>query len=171
MGQTWKYKTMFAEFGDLLVDTEIIAVDYDVSDTHESIFKESKELVSTFKPDYLMGYCYGSFVCINSADSDVKGIILLDPSSKIKTLDTSHEDVQTRNLNITEPIPRIPLDKIACKVDVIFTTEGLTGNKTGMQIQHIKNKQIHTIENSTHMIMIEPARYELAKRILEIMNA
>lgn len=169
MGQTWKYKTMFAEFGDLLIDTEIIAVDYDVTDTHESIFKESKELVSKFKPDYLMGYCYGSFVCINCADENTKGIILLDPSSKIKPLDQTHEDVISKNVNITKPIPRIPLDKVRCKVDVIYTTEGLGG--VGMQIQHIKNKQIHTIENSTHMIMIEHNRYELANKILEIMDA
>jgi hypothetical protein len=169
MGQTWKYKTMFAEFSDLLIDTEIIAVDYDITDTHDSIFKESKELVSKFKPDYLMGYCYGGFVCINCADHNTKGIILLDPSAKVKSVDPTHEDVISKNTNLSKPIPKTPLDKVACKVDIIYTTEGLNGS--GMQIQYIKNKQIHTIEDSTHMIMIEKNRYELADKILEIMDA
>jgi hypothetical protein len=172
MGQTWKYNTMFDPFSSLLDGVDITAVDYDSTDTHESIFRESKELVRRLNPDYLFGYCYGGFVCVNAANNNTKGIILLDPSSEKKQLTDDHDDVKATNVNLLKPIPRIPIDKISCKVNVIYTQEGFDRKLNGgMQIQYFKNADVTVLENTTHKIMIEPSAVLLANKIMEIINA
>jgi len=174
MGQTWKYKSMFAPFSILLNEAgiETIAVDYDQTDTHESIWVESKKIARLYKPDYLFGYCYGSFVCVNAWNPSVKGIMMLDPSSEKKFIVSDHEDVNSRNLNIiTQPIPRIPIDKIPCKIDIIYTGEGYLNKIDGMQTQFFKNKKEHIVPETTHKIMCEIGNLRLLEILTEIMDA
>jgi hypothetical protein len=82
-------------------------------------------------------------------------------------------DTATKNELISEPPLPTPLDKILFNVNIFLSAENENSEKDmrGLKYRHIKNKQIQVIPNSTHWIMIEPARYTLANKILEIMNA
>lgn len=176
MGQTWKYESMFAPFSILLnqVGIDTVAVDWEKTDTHESIWESTKKLTLDYKPDYLFGYCYGSFVCVNAWNPTIKGIIMLDPSSEKKDLSCifpRNEDVINRNMNILKPIPRIPIDKVKCKVDIIYTSEGYLNRIDGMQTKFFKNKKEHIIPDTHHKIMCDNDNVKLLKIITEIVNA
>jgi hypothetical protein len=192
MGKTWKYKSMFnlsmkeESFGDILYNAgvEVMAVDYDQFDSHEEIYSKAKELESQFKPDFVMGYCYGSFPA--SYCNSNKGLILLDPCARQSFVENSNiidreafiplyqDDTEKKNQIISTPPLPVPLDKLTHRVNIFLSVENETSeqeDERGIKYRFIKNKKIQVIPNSSHWIMIESARYELANRILEIMNA
>jgi hypothetical protein len=190
MGKAWKYESMFDldmkedSFGDILFNAgvDVVAVDYDQFDTHDQIYKQAITSEKLFKPDFVMGYCYGAFPAAHCSKS---GLILLDPCAKpclpenssIVDMDSfmpKYEyDTVTSNKLILEPTLPTPLDKILFNVNIFLSAENENSEKDmrGLKYRHIKNKQIQVIPDSTHWIMIEPARYTLANKILEIMNA
>jgi len=171
-------------FGDILYNAgvDVTAVDHDQFDTHELIYKTAKQVERDFKPDFVMGYCYGAFSAAHCAKT---GLILLDPCAKPCSPENSsivdmdafmpkyEYDTATKNELISEPPLSIPLDKIAFKVNIFLSVENKNSEEDmrGLKYRHIKNKEIQVIPDSTHWIMVEPARYTLANKILEIMNA
>jgi hypothetical protein len=81
-----------------------------------------------------------------------------------------NDDIKNRNLNLDEQLPQIALDKIRCPVTLFKTTDCLEIDKPNrLKVKFIKNKTIVDLQGS-HYILIEPARYELANKIMEIMN-
>lgn len=188
MGQTWKYKTMFDldmkedSIGDILYDAgiEVISVDYDFYDEHSTVYSRAKELVLEHAPDFVMGYCYGSFPaahCVGNAK-----LILLDPCVN-STFDTSrvvdidaftsqmHMDIMWKNENLsTSKPPSIPIDTIRSKVNIFLSEDNKLSTK-GLQYKFFRNKHVEVIPQSSHLIMVEPARYTLVNHILKVMNA
>lgn len=188
MGRTWKYKTMFDldmeedSFGDILYNAgiEVVAVDWDRNDDHQMIFQKCRELVNRYNPDFIMGYCYGCFVCGVLPNNKTKHIFLLDPSAEVSQqkdfvpefLPLMEKDLTTKNIRLDAKLPPIPFDKIKCGVTIFKTRDcSVLDQPNRMQVKYIKNKTIVDLPEASHYILIEPARYDLANRILEIMNA
>lgn len=179
MGQTWKYNTIFAptdlnpSIADLFYDAgvEVVAVDWDSDDTHQTIYKQAKLLVLKERPDWIFGYCYGSFVAINSVTPDVAGVFLLDPSSQysFSEKETSHEDFLQANTNISSNIPPVPLDRIKQPVHIFYTKHA--DEDGGLRVKYIKNKTIHNMKEHGHKIMMEDGRFKLVEEMLKVMNA
>jgi hypothetical protein len=188
MGQTWKYKTMFDldmsedSFGDILYNAgiDVIAVDYDFYDSHKDIYDESKRLVEEHNPDAVMGYCYGCFPATYCTKSK---LILLDPCADDSNINNSNivdmesfkpnmeHDINWANLGIVMNLPlAVPVNSIVSKVNV-FVTEENKNSKRGLKYNLFKNKKIEILENTSHWVLLEPSRYILANKILEIMNA
>ena len=173
-------------FGDILFNAgvEVMAVDWDMGDTHQEIYDKAKELKETYNPDYIMGYCYGAFPAMHCCGD--KPVFLLDPCAKNSFPENSkivdmevfmpkyRYDTDTKNTTIgTPPLP-IQLDKIKQRINIFVTVENQNSeqeNERGARYRFLKNKNVQLIPDSTHWIMIEPARYTLANKILEIMNA
>lgn len=196
MGRTWKYKTMFDldmsedSFGDILFNAgvDVIAIDYDQFDTHDDIYKQARMSASMFKPDLVMGYCYGAFPATHAASIlHNKSLILLDPTPRTPYVENSlivdiesfeplyFEDSNFKNEYIIKN-PPLPVNASAIRSQVhIFVTQenenSEQNGELGLKSKFFKNIKIEVIQNSSHWIMLEPARYTLANKILEIMNA
>jgi hypothetical protein len=186
MGKTWKYKTMFDldmeedSFADILYNAgiDVISVDWQTGDTHQTIFKKCRDLVNIQNPDYIMGYCYGCAVASAIGNNKTKHMFMLDPCpDKSKQTEfipefatLMNDDIKNRNLNLDEKLPQIALDKIKCPVTIFNTSDSSEMDKqNSLQVKFIKNKTVVDLQGS-HYVLIEPARYELANKIMEIMN-
>jgi len=191
MGVTWKYDTMFnstftdQNLQDLLYNAgvETIAVDYEPSDTYESLVEDLKELATDV--DYIMGYSFGCFLAIASSTENTKGIILLDPNAEInhnqkkyiEDIETANRfferDLSTKNKNIGV-VDRLIISPNKTKTLLLFSEWGNSNNSlctNGMYLKFLGEKKKVVIKNSSHYVMLEPARYILAKEIMEFIRA
>lgn len=191
MGVTWKYDTMFnssfteQNLQDLLYDAgvETIAVDYEPSDTYESLVDDISKI--TPDVDYIMGYSYGCFLAVATANANTKGIILLDPNAEINhsqkkyinDIDVANEfferDLLAKNKNLGE-IDKMIISPSKPKTLLLFSEWGNNNNSLctkGMYLAALGKKQKVVIKKSSHYIMLEPARFMLAKEIMEFIRA
>ena len=189
-GATWKRKTMFApsfinnNFETILLNAGVglSQVEYDVSDTHESILSASEQLYN--QHDFIFGYSYGCLPALKhaNANTNIKGIILLDPSALPNNQQQKYiieieeanknfaEDMSVRNKTLWDKYPRIDYSNIRCKVLVVYSEYGINNKSDGVKIHFLQNKKVIVINESSHYIMMEPKRFELANHILEFIN-
>lgn len=189
MGATWKHDTMFGSvftehnMQDLLYKSgiETISVEYEKHDTFYSLLNEIKLLSQ--ESDYILGYSFGCYLAIASATKNIKGIILLDPNvptgnsgeKYITNIDTANKfferDILNKNLNLK---PRnIVGVNYKPEISIIFSEYGYKNNemfKIQKYLDFYKKVDISFVENSSHFLMLEPARFELTKKILEFMG-
>jgi hypothetical protein len=190
MGATWKYDTMFSchfikdNFQTLLYNAgvETIAVDYSIDDTYDSIVDAVKPLVNNV--DYIFGYSYGCLIALSCVTNRTKGVILLDPKTiinhnqqkYIKDIDTANKyfdrDISNKNQNIAS-ISKLRFSPIRKPTHLIWSDYGHNNNTIEDIDRLMSQLELHeyTIQNSSHYILMEEGRFELASKTLEIMNA
>ena len=187
MGGTWKNDTMFDSvftennLQQLLykAGVETISVDYDNNDTYQSLIKDIGEI--TPEVDYIMGYSFGVLIAIATAQQNTKGLILLDANSiggnDCKTYIEDKQiankyferDLQSRNeklKNFTEG--KLTISPHKPETLLVFSDFGDKNNNLcthGMYLRMLGKLRKKVIRNSSHFIMLEPARFELAKEI------
>jgi hypothetical protein len=187
MGATWKYETMFGSsfikdnFESLLNshDIETYSVDYDKEETFSDIVKACGDI----NADYIMGYSLGCFLALACNKQTTKGIILLDPQSiidhtqkkYIEDIDTANKffdnDIANKNHAVSNTIDFSLIKPIRNKTLFVFSEYGRSKNHLmdpkNICFRSIPNKQTVVIPNSSHYIMLEPARFDAAKVITE----
>lgn len=190
MGATWKYDTMFSchfiedNFQTLLYNAgvETIAVDYSIDDTYDSIVDSVIPLAKNV--DYIFGYSYGCLVALSCVDFRTKGVILLDPKTIINhnqqkyitDINTANiyfdRDLSNKNQNLAS-ISKLRFSRWRKPTTVIWSEYGANNNTIGDigKLVSQLNVNEYTITNSSHYIMMEEGRKELANKTLEIMNA
>jgi hypothetical protein len=191
-GATWKYKTMFSPIvipdsvEDLLFASgmDIISVDYDITDTHETVLPATKELAKDV--DYIFGYSYGCIAAVNAVDKNTKGFILLDPSPIPNDKQTRYFqeelfkdllecDLKSRNTNFSSKPPKFEHESAYdCNLLVVLSEYCYNNNKLntpeGMFLNSYRNKTVEVINDSSHFVMIEQGRYELVNKIINFIN-
>jgi hypothetical protein len=192
MGVTWKYDTMFNSaftehnFQQLLfkAGVETISVDYELSDTYESLVEDVNKI--TPEVDFIMGYSFGCLLAVATAQKNTKGIILLDANSLggnaglnyIQDKETAQQfferDLATKNEKLKDIPEKLIINPYKPKTFLIFSEYGDKNNNLathGMYLRALGKVNKTVIRHSSHYIMIEPARFELAKEVIGIMNA
>lgn len=188
-GATWKRNTMMApnfienNFESILVNSNVglSHVEYDQSDTHQTILRDLYHVSKNY--DFLFGYCYGCLPALKLCNENTKGIILLDPSTRIRNTENTYiieldeakksfaKDASVRNMKLFEEFGQIKYSSINCKVLIIYSEYALNNNFEGIKINKIKNKKIVNVSESSHFILMEPKRFEVSQHILEFVNA
>jgi hypothetical protein len=191
MGVTWKYDTMFnsafteSNLQELFYNArvETIAVDYEPTDTYESLVEDVNKISS--EVDYIMGYSFGCLLAVATAQKNTKGIILLDANSLggnggknyIENVETANnyfeKDLAVVNKKLKDIPEKLIINPYKPKTFLIFSDYGNKNNNLcthGMYLRALGKVNKTVIKHSSHYIMIEPARFELAKEILGIMN-
>ncbi len=189
MGKTWKNDTMFDSvfikdnMQSLLFNSgvETISVEYEKQDTFESLHKQISILSE--EVDYILGYSFGSYLALASATKNVKGIMLLDPHV-LNGNDAENfiEDKQTAkpfferdilNKNNDLRIQNFAISNYRPELLLIFSEYGSKNNelqKYAGYLNFYKTVNQITIDNSSHLLMLENARFNLADTILDFMN-
>jgi alpha/beta superfamily hydrolase len=190
MGATWKHDTMFSchfikdNFETLLYNAgvETVAVDYSIDDTYDSIVDAVKPLAN--KVDYIFGYSYGCLIALSCVTHRNNGIILLDPKTVInhnqrkyiKDIDTANiyfdRDISNKNQNLAS-ISKLRFSPVRKPTHLIWSDYGYHNNTIGDIGRLMAQLQLseYKIENSSHYIIMEDTRIQLANKTLEIMNA
>lgn len=192
MGVTWKYDTMFNSaftehnLQQLLYNAgvETIAVDYEQTDTYHSLIEQVNQI--TPEVDYIMGYSFGCLLAVATAQKNTKGIILLDTNSLggnegknyIQDKETAgkyfQKDLETKNDKLKDVPEKLVITPHKPKTFLVFSEYGDKNNNIcthGMYLRALGKVKKTVIKKSSHYIMLEPARFELAKEIIGIMNA
>lgn len=191
MGATWKYETMFGSsflednFESILNANgiETYSIDYEQGDT----FKDVVTACCDIKVDYVMGYSLGCFLAMACLNETSRGLILLDPQSivdhsqekYIEDIDTANKffdnDIANKNHSVSTTLDFSLMRPIKQKTLFLFSHYGKTKNSlmtdNGKCFRMIRNKSTVVIPNSSHYIMLEPARFEAAKAISEFIDA
>lgn len=193
MGGTWKYKTMFGSaftennFESILnsYGIETYAIDYEKGDT----FTEVVTACRNIKTNYIMGYSLGCMPALACVHKDTKGLILLDPQSvvdhnqqkyivDIGTANTFFDnDIANKNhavgTTLNFAMVNFPVVN-SIKTLFLFSQYGKDNNyletDKGLCFRSIRNKCTTVIPNSSHYIMLEPARLDAAKSIMDHIN-
>jgi hypothetical protein len=163
---------------------DVVSVDYDINDTHETILPATKELAND--ADYIFGYSYGCIAAVNAVNERTKGFILLDPSpipndkqaryfQEEFFKDLLEQDLKTRNTNFTAKPPKFEHEvAYGCNLLVVLSEYCHNNNKLntpeGMFLNSYRNKTVEVIKDSSHYVMIEQGRYELVNKIINFIN-
>lgn len=190
MGGTWKYKTMFGSaftennFESILnsYGIETYAIDYEKGDTFIDVVTACRFI----KTNYTMGYSLGCMLALACVHKDTKGLILLDPQSVvdhnqhkyISDINTANAffdtDIANKNHNVNNTLN---FDIInfrmlnTVKTLFLFSQYGNDNNyletDKGLCFNSLRNKHKVVIPNSSHYLLLEPTRFDVAKAIKE----
>jgi hypothetical protein len=187
MGATWKYETMFGSsfiednFESLLNShgIETYSIDYDAGETFVDVVNGCRDI----NVDFIMGYSLGCFLAMACLHQKHKGMILLDPQSiidhnqpkYIEDIDTANKffntDIANKNHAVSNTIDFSLIKPARNKTLFLFSEYGRSKNHLmdpkNICFRSIPNKQTVVIPNSSHYIMLEPARFDAAKTISE----
>jgi hypothetical protein len=188
MGATWKYETMFGSsflednFESLLNShgIETYAIDYEKDETFADVVNACRDI----DVDYLMGYSLGCFLALTRQNT--KGVILLDPQSivdhtqhkYIEDIDTANKffdnDIANKNHAVSSTLDFSLIKPIRQRTLFLFSEYGKNKNSlmldNGKCFRALRNKVEVVIPNSSHYIMLEPARFAAAKAISDFIN-
>lgn len=190
MGATWKHKTMFASsflennFQNLLnsAGVETYSVEYDIDDTFPEVVNQCKNI----KADYIMGYSFGSFPALASLRPTTKGLVLLDPDSivdhtqkkYIEEIEAANkffdDDIKNKNMVISKTLDFSLIKPVRQRTLFLFSEYGFSNNNLNNPknvVAKITNKTTVVIPESSHYIMMEPARFNAFNAIMEFMDA
>lgn len=158
---------------------ETYSIDYDAGETFVDVVNACRDI----NVDYIMGYSLGCFLAMACLNQNHKGMILLDPQSVvdhtqrkyIKDIDTANTffntDILNKNHAVSDTIDLSLMKSVRNKTLFLFSEYGRFNNhlldKKNTCFRSISNKKIVTIPNSSHYIMLEPARFRAAKTISE----
>jgi pimeloyl-ACP methyl ester carboxylesterase len=190
MGATWKYETMFGSsflednFESLLNShgIETYAIDYEKDETFVDVVNACRDI----NVDYVMGYSLGCFLALAYPKQTTKGIILLDPQSIVdhsqkKYIEDIHtankffdNDIQNKNHAVSSTLDFSLIKPVHQKTMFLFSEYGKVKNSLmdpkNIQFRTIPNKKTVVIPNSSHYIMLEPARFDAANAISDFIN-
>jgi hypothetical protein len=184
-------------FQQLLLNAgvEIIACEYESTDTYQTIIDQVVSISS--QADYIMGLCWGVWPAIAATQANTKALICFDPSvvfpggaearcwgdlddanyipwpDKQKVKSILMQNLLIKNPNLVPPETAI-VSPHKPKTFFIFSNYGVRWNVLGTHGQYLQHlgPVIYRpgIKNSSHYLMIEPRRFELANEVLSIMD-